>query len=143
MVRFDGAEPGGGTILSGVAPGEALPWRWTRRRAEFRFWPVADSSGTLEAIFSIVDVTLRQTGPVVVTFDAGGHRLASHHYERAGDYSLSVPLAVDEGQFDKPINVSLTVEPPWISPSDGVDRGLILKSIGLRFDHRNAALAQH
>jgi hypothetical protein len=127
-----------GTVLSGIQAGdETLPWRWTNHKAAFRFWPLLDTNATVELDISVADVTLAQTGPVTVTVLANNQQIGSERYARAGRYLLRYEVPMPSLP-DRPLDLTLVVEPPWISPADHTDLGVILASVSVRFEKPTA-----
>ncbi len=135
-VRFDGSPAEhSGSVLFGVSGGDReTPWRWTHRKAGFRFWPVTAVQSSLTIDLSVADATLSQTGPIAVTVSVNDKTIAVETFAKSGSYLLRYPIEVRGLPSDKPLDVTLETEPPWISPSDHNDLGVILRSVVLTFD---------
>lgn len=133
VVRFDGervAYPG--MTVEGVVEEDGnSPWRWIHRSARFRFLSVPGTRASVEVNVTVVDATLAQTGPVTVSLLVNGTRIGSKRYNAAGEYFIQAPVPANL-PVTRTFDVTLEVDPPWISPSDHNDLGVILSNIGLR-----------
>ncbi|MDX2154464.1 MAG: hypothetical protein SFV54_27230 [Bryobacteraceae bacterium] len=119
-------------VISGVHEGDpGSAQRWTDRRAVLRFWPTQGKDLTLRARFYLPDVTLRDTGPVVVALAVNHRTLVRHRYTEAGSYDLVAPVPRAAVAVDSPLIVELAVEPPWVSPSDQTTLGVLLHEVSI------------
>ena len=83
---------------------------------------------------TVAEATLAQTGPVTITVLVNSQRVGVERYERAGRHMLRYPLQLRGISLEKPLDVTLVVDPPWISPSDHVDLGVIIASVAMQFE---------
>ncbi|MDX2151746.1 MAG: hypothetical protein SFV54_13490 [Bryobacteraceae bacterium] len=119
-------------VISGVHDGDpGSAQRWTDRRAVLRFWPTQSKDLKLRARFLLPDVTLRDTGPVVVTLAVNQRTLFRRRYTEAGSYDVVAPVPRGAVSVDRPLIVELAVEPPWISPSDQTTLGVLLHEVSI------------
>jgi hypothetical protein len=105
-------------------------WRWTFDRPELQFALKNTEKQKLEADFSLADATLKDTGPVTVTFSVNGHNLPPVKYPKSGDYKFSKPVPAEWLSADGLTKVAIDVKPLWVAPTDGKKLGLILIRAG-------------
>ncbi len=104
-------------------------WRWTYARPELRFHLATTQGLKFTADLSIAEVTLRQTGPVTLSFLINGHLLDKVHYSEHGEKHVQKPvppgyLALGENR------VVIEPDKTWVSNDDKVRLGFILTRAG-------------
>jgi hypothetical protein len=108
---------------------EGGSWRWSFRRPEMQFY-LQDVEGYRLAVeLSLAEATIRDTGPVAVSFFVHGHLLATVPYATAGQkrFDKAVPPGIlNPNAFNR---VSLRPSKVWIA-GDGAALGLILTEAG-------------
>jgi len=116
-------------LVRDISP-EHRDTRWAFLHPELRLVVTEARHLKFAAEFAIPEVTFRVTGPVTVSCDVNGRRLATMRCDHAGDYRLehSVPEGLVEAR--KPIRVTFEANPRWISPEDGAQLSFLLRSAG-------------
>jgi hypothetical protein len=128
LVRMD--DPDADAFLVRDISPERGDTRWAFLHPELRLI-VADARHlTFAAEFAIPEVTFRVTGPVTVSCDVNGKKLAAIRCGHAGDYRLE--HAVPDGWVEahKPIRVTFEADPRWVSPEDGAQLSFLLRGVG-------------
>jgi hypothetical protein len=105
-------------------------WRWTLENPELQFVLKSTDKVKLEAVYSVADATLKDTGPVTVTFSVNGHNLPPVKYAKTGDYKFSQPVPAAWLNTEGLTKVAIDVKPLWVSHTDGQKLGLILIRTG-------------
>jgi hypothetical protein len=114
------------------SPG-ANTWRWTFDRPELRFLLSPGKRYKFEADFSVAAETLKDTGPVTISFLINGRKLGSMRYLESGSYQFIEPISQGWIKPDGDTTVALIVQPLWTGP-DGKHLGLILSKVGFLND---------
>jgi hypothetical protein len=109
---------------------EGNRWRWTFEHPELQFVLKSTEKLKFEADYSVADATLKDTGPVTVTFSVNGHDLPPVKHAKTGDYKFSQPVPAAWLSTDGFTKVGIDVKPLWVAPSDGKKLGLILIRAG-------------
>lgn len=110
---------------------EPSPWKWTGQKPTIKVVPRTNQGLRYVIDFSIAEATLKDTGPVTLTFLVNDHALESVRYTAPGDYHYekAVPPGWVEPQKDTLLAAS--INKVWIAPADGAKLGFILTRIGL------------
>jgi len=109
---------------------EGTGWRWTREFPELRFVLNRTKGLKFTMDFAFPEFNFNQTGPVTLSFFVNGQLLDKVRYTTPGDrrYEKPVPAAwLKPGPFTV---VRIVVDPPWVSPRDGVRLGFVLHRAG-------------
>ncbi|MDQ6677620.1 MAG: hypothetical protein M3Z09_10030 [Acidobacteriota bacterium] len=114
-------------VSDGLDPGG---WRWTFDRPELRFLVKTTDGVHAVADFSIADATMKDTGPVTVSFFVNGKLLGTEKYSKSGSYHFDKPVPADLLTAGKLATFAMRPEPIWISPTDKQHLGLILIRAG-------------
>jgi hypothetical protein len=104
-------------------------WRWTFDRPELRYRLTNTENLRLEVDFAIAGATLKDTGPVTVSFFVNGRPLGSMKCGKAADYKFTKAVPA---QWLKPGDgtlVAAEARPLWNAP-DGKHLGFILTQEG-------------
>lgn len=104
-------------------------WSWTHKRPAVKILLRGGLSVHYAMEFAIADATFRQTGPVAVTFFVNDHVLDTVRYLEPGPQRFEKAVPPEWVAADNVVGAE--VDKVWTSPDDGVQLGLILKSIGL------------
>ena len=109
---------------------ECSSWRWTKRKPTMRFQLKRVKDQVFKADLSIADQTIKDTGPVTITFVVNDHELARVTYTKAGHqpFEKAVPAEWLHAVGDN--IVSMEIDKMWTAPADGVELGYILASAG-------------
>ncbi len=109
---------------------ESGQWRWTGAEPTLHF--VLERTEGLKFImdYSIAGVTLEQTGPVTLRFSVNGRLLGERRHDTHGQYRFEAPVDPTWLEAGGDTLVKLTVDPPWVSPSDGTKLGIIFSRAG-------------
>ena len=117
-------------LVKGVATEGPGTWRWVYDHPVLRFF-VPDVPRLKFAMdFAIPERTLRETGPVTLTFTINGKLLDRLRCEKAGEqhYAHDVPPGMLRAGA---INlVAIDPDPVWVSKADGGRLGFILSRAG-------------
>ena len=116
-------------IVRGVRPEGR--WAWTAQRAELRFRLEEPRAWRFAADLFIAGQTLRETGPVTISFFINGKLLGKLRADEAREFSFDQP--VPPGWLDPaaPVAVAMEADPVWRGP-DGKEFGFLLVSAGFR-----------
>ena len=118
-------------IVQDIPKGGNDPWRWTGKRPTVRLY-VTDTAGRkLVADYSIAEATLKDTGPVKLTFFVNGQPLATVNEDKQGvkHFEKQVPPEMLKSGADNIF--AIEVDKVWIAKEDGAHLGFILAGVGL------------
>ncbi len=118
-------------IVEDISRGHADAWRWTGRHPTLRVRVPAATGLKYRIEFAIADVTLKDTGPVTVTFEVNGQALGRKTYPQAGTQTWEAPVPPQMLHPDEDNTIGASVDKVWTSPQDGSRLGMILSAIGL------------
>lgn len=105
-------------------------WRWTLKSPTLQFQLPSTQSMRLRADLTVPEITLKQTGPVKITVQIGGHLLDTIACSKPGQQLWEKAVPPEWLTTDSLVLVRMEIDKVWISPSDGVQRGFILTRIG-------------
>ena len=117
-------------LVKDVADSGPGTWRWTYQHPVLRFFVPDVPRLKFAMVFSLPERTLRETGPVTLTFTVNGKLLDRLRCEKAGEqhYAHDVPRAMLRPNA---INlVAIDPVPVWVSKADGGTLGFILSRAG-------------
>lgn len=110
---------------------EAGTWRWVGKRPTVRVRPRSIEGIHYVIEFTLPDVTMKDTGPVTLSFYYDDHLLDTITYKEPGQkkYDKAVPpYWIVSG---KDALISAEIDKMWTNKEDGTQLGFILTSIGL------------
>lgn len=113
------------------ASAESGTWRWTGRRPTVKLLLTKTTGLKYVMDFAIAGVTLKQTGPVTISFFVADRLLDRVRYESEGDKHFEKPVDADWLQTAEETEVSAELDRMYVSPEDKVELGVILKKLGL------------
>jgi len=120
-------------VLRDVNPAlEGELWRWTGQKPTFRFYLPTVRRLRFEMHFSIHSDTMKQTGPLTVSYFINGRPLDKITYDKPGEQHFEKP--VDPSWLLKnSVNVaSAELDKIFVAPEDGAQLGLTLIRVGFR-----------
>jgi hypothetical protein len=110
-------------------PGEER--RWTGKRPIVKV-TLTDSAGLRYKIdFVIADVTLKDTGPVTMTFFVNDHVVDKVRYSDPGEQHFEKPVPAEWVEVGKDTLAGVEIDKVWVSPQDGKKLGFLLTRLGL------------
>jgi hypothetical protein len=118
-------------MVQDLPPGPLSPWKWTGPKPTIKVM-VRTNQGLRYVIdFSVAEATLKDTGPVTLTFLVNDHALESVRYAAAGDYHYEKAVPPEWVEPLKDTTLGAAIDKVWVAPSDGAKLGFILTRIGL------------
>jgi len=120
-------------ILRDVNPSlEGGMWRWTGQKPTFRFFLPTTRHLSFVMDFSLHADTMKQTGPVTISYFINGRPLDKISYDKPGEQHFE--KAIDPSWLLKgSVNVaSAELDKVFIAEADGAQLGLILMRAGFR-----------
>jgi hypothetical protein len=114
-----------------IPPSEPSPWKWTGQKPTVKVTPRINQGLHYTIDFSIAEATLKDTGPVTLTFLVNDHALDSVRYATAGDYHFEKAVPAEWVEPGKETLLAVSIDKVWIAPADGAKLGFILTRIGL------------
>lgn len=109
------------------APG---PFRWTGAAPELRLLVVQPHGRRFRAVFTIHDVTFRDTGPLTIAFRVNGHLLGEVTYDTLGDKRFEKPVPPQYLNPHQENRALLEIRNPWRAPADGALLGVLWREAG-------------
>src|SRR4051794_31247650 len=118
-------------IVQDASGGHADAWRWTGKNPTLRV-RLADTKDLKYRVeFALADVTLKDTGPVTLTFLLNGKPIGKQTYGKAGSETWEAPAPPELLQPNAENTIGIAVDKVWTAPGDGASLGIILSKIGL------------
>jgi hypothetical protein len=114
-------------------------WRWTGQHPAVQVSLRSVMGVTYVIDFSLADATLKDTGPVTITFDVNGHELGAARYSAPGPYHFENAVPSEWVEAGKQTIVGASIDKMWVSPTDGVKLGFILTHLGLRQEEKDSS----
>jgi hypothetical protein len=105
-------------------------WRWTGDRPELRFDLTKTENLALEVDFSVAGATLKDTGPVTLSFLVNDQSVGTMRIAREGDYKFWRPVSGRRLDANGTNRIAVSVNPVWVAPRDGKHLGFILSAAG-------------
>ena len=107
------------------------PWRWTGKRPTVRLF-VSDPGGRkLVVEYVIAQATLKDTGPVKLTFFVNDEPLATVAEDRPGEKHFEKPVPPQMLKASAENTFAIEIDKLWIAKEDGAQLGFLLVSVGL------------
>lgn len=117
-------------IVSGVLPGvQNGAWRWAAQAANLRLHLQETQNWKLVVDLSVADATLKETGPVSISFLVNGREIGRESWEKDGRRRVEKPVPAD-WLVAGDNSVVIEADKVWVSPQDGNRLGFILTSAG-------------
>lgn len=109
---------------------EGGSWRWTGQKPTLRFVLASVRNLRLIMDFSIAGETMKQTGPLTITYWVNGKALDKVRYEKPGEqrFEKAVPEAWLYKNGDNVVTAEL--DKVYIAEGDGAKLGVTLMRIG-------------
>ncbi len=104
-------------------------YRWTGQQPTLRFHLRRTNDRRVRFEFVIAEATLKDTGPVAITFKVNGRVLDTVTYNSHGDKSFEKSVRPEWLAAD-PVVVSAEIDKVWISKTDGARLGVMLIRAG-------------
>ncbi|MGC4053226.1 MAG: hypothetical protein QM757_28310 [Paludibaculum sp.] len=77
--------------------------------------------------FEVAEATLKDTGPVTLTFEVNGKHAGSLRCDHAGAYRFRAPIP---NGLEEDLTLVAIVDKPWVSPGDGAKLGVLVTAAG-------------
>lgn len=104
--------------------------RWTADRAAVRCKLPAAGPWNIAMDFNATGITMRETGPITLTFTVNGREVGRMRCEQPGAYQFRAPLPADLAASETELVLEAAIDPPWIAPEDGNKLGVLVSAIG-------------
>jgi hypothetical protein len=118
-------------FVQDISPASEGMWRWTQQKPTVKIKVRTTENLKYTIDFSLAEATMKDTGPVTLSFSVNGHVLSQVRYEKSGDYHYENPVPPEWLTVDQDVLVAAEIDKMWVSKSDGVKLGFILTRIGL------------
>jgi hypothetical protein len=108
---------------------EGGSWRWTGKRPALRLHAPPDQELNFITDFAVPEITMKETGPVSITFFLEGRPLDRVRCDAPGQrrFQKRVP---PEWQLGGIITAEAEIDKVWVSPEDGRELGFVLVRAG-------------
>ena len=117
-------------FLKDVSPSlEGGVWRWTGQTPTLRFVLTRVRNLRLVMDFSISGETMKQTGPLTITYWVNGKALDKVLYEKPGEQHFEKPVP-EKWLYDGDNIVTAELDKVYIAEADGAKLGVTLVRIG-------------
>ena len=118
-------------IIQDIPRGSVDPFRWTGKRPTVRMFVDDPGGRTLVVDYSVVNATLKDTGPVKLTFFVNDQPIGTVAEDRQGlkHFEKAVPREMLKASADNVI--AIEVDKVWIAKEDGAHLGFLLGAVGL------------
>jgi hypothetical protein len=118
-------------LVQDISPSEPGTWKWTGQKPTVKV-VVRTNQGLRYLIdFTLAEATLKDTGPVTITFLVNDRPLDSVRYTTAGEHHFEKAVPAEWIEPMKETLVAASIDKVWTAPADGVKLGFILMRIGL------------
>jgi hypothetical protein len=118
-------------IVRDIGPPADPRWRWTQARPAVRVRVHGAEPLTYFIDFTLPEITIRDTGPVNITFLVNDHVLDRVRYTASGNRHFEKSVPRDWIPPDQSAIVGAEIDKLWRSPEDGKTFGFILSRMGL------------
>jgi hypothetical protein len=109
---------------------EGSTWRWTKKRPTVKLLLIKTRDLKFVVDFTLPDVTMRQTGPVTISFFVGNRLLDKIHYDKPGYQHYEKAIEPASVQTANETVVSAEIDKIYKDPGDGAMLGFILTRMG-------------
>jgi hypothetical protein len=111
---------------------ESNTWRWTGKRPTIRLFPSSNRGLTYVIDFAITGTTLKQTGPVTLSFFVNNRLLDRERYAAPGRQRVEKPVPAEWLEPNANVLLAAEIDKLWIPPQVGAKPlGFILVALGL------------
>ncbi len=118
-------------IVSGInPPQDTNSWRWTQKRPTLKVLLLETEGLKFLADFTIWEGTMKQTGPVTISFFIGDKILDKVTYNTPGFKHFEKPVNPDWLQTTTDTVIAAEIDKVYTSPTDGTKLGFILTRMG-------------
>jgi len=101
---------------------------WTAANPAMQF-TLSEPGQWLAAVrFNATGATLRDTGPIALTFSVNGRPVGSMRVTDDSMRTFSMPVRLDTTRAE----LSFSVDKPWVAPADGAKLGVLLHGMGFK-----------
>ena len=119
-------------IVREVGVLEGNTFRWTGQRPTLRFLVGPRKGLVFTMDFSFAGETMKQTGPVTITFLLNGHELARETYHEPGEKHFARPVPANWIGGNGYVEVTAEMDKVYIAEQDKVKLGITLLRAGFR-----------
>lgn len=117
-------------FLADIGPLESGSWRWTCQNPTLRF-VIPDPKGLKFSVdFSLSSDTMKETGPITITYFVNGRKLDTVRYEQPGGQHFEKAVPVDWLAGSEDVVVKLALDKVYTAPADGAKLGVTLVRAG-------------
>lgn len=109
---------------------EGGSWRWTYEHPELQFWLDSAVNRKLSVDFLCSGLTLRETGPITISFSVNGHALGEARCPKEGAYRFEKAVPPEWLDTTGANVVAAQADKLWTAPGDGRKLGFILLKAG-------------
>lgn len=106
-------------------------WRWAKQRPTIKLTLRDTSNQKFTIDFAISDETLKETGPVTISFFVNDHPLDQVRYDKGGIKHFEKPVSAEWLKANAENTVAAGIDKMWTSKADGVQLGFLLIRMGL------------
>jgi hypothetical protein len=118
-------------IVRDITPAAQPDWRWTRKRPTVHVTMRTNENVKYTMDFAIAEATLKDTGPVTLSFYVNDHLLDTVRYAASGPQHFEKPIPAGWIMPGQEATVAAEIDKVWVSKLDGAQLGFILMRIGL------------
>ncbi|MBI5083193.1 MAG: hypothetical protein HZB13_01145 [Acidobacteria bacterium] len=120
-----------GAIVRNIPPRGG--WhRWTGQSPAVKCTLPVAGKWSAAADFDVAGATLKDTGPIQITFRVNGRELGRMRCEKPDSYSFRAPLPPELAAPGKELILEAEVDKPWVAPADGARLGVLLSAAGFK-----------
>lgn len=120
-----------GFVVQDVKPNSGDLWRWTGKKPTFRIYVEDSRDRSLIVNFSVADGTMKDTGPIKLTFSVNDQVLDTVSIDKPGQRTFEKPVPPAMLRAGADNMVAIEIDKVWTSPVDKAQLGFILASVGL------------
>lgn len=118
-------------IVTGIPLGlGAGAERWTSESPAVKCKLPSSGPWNVVMDFIVAGATLRETGPITLTFTVDGQEVERLRCDHIGEYKLRAPLPAALAIPGRELVLQATVDKPWVAPSDGSKLGVLVSAMG-------------
>ncbi len=111
-----------------AAPGQTA--RWTNQRPTLRFHLSRIAARHLRFEFALAEATMKDTGPVTITFKVNDHVLDTVRYQDHGQKVFEKVVPETWLREAQQVIVAAEIDKVWVSKTDGTRLGVLLTRAG-------------
>ena len=119
-------------IVRDVMNLESNYFRWTGQKPAFRFFLRSRKGLKFTMDFSFSGETMKQTGPVTVTFTVNGHELARETYSEPGEKHFEKPVPAEWIGGNGDAVVAAEMDKVYVAEADKAKLGVTVVRAGFR-----------